>query len=202
MAGLAWGVLGGTFDPVHIGHMALAEAAREQLNLGRVIWVPAGDPWRKADRTVTAAEHRVAMVELAIRDSPRFELCMIEVERQGPSYSIDTLAELRRRAPERALYFLLGQDALFDLPAWREPAKLIEVAQLAVTTRGEARPTREALEQLVPGLAARVVWVKMPQVDVSATMLRELAAQGRSLHSLVPPGVDAYIRERGLYRGS
>ena len=202
MAGLAWGVLGGTFDPVHIGHMALAEAAREQLNLGRVIWVPAGDPWRKASRTITAAEHRVAMVELAIRDIPQFELCMIEVERQGPSYSVDTLAELRRRAPERALYFLLGQDALFDLPAWREPAKLIEVAQLAVTTRGEARPTREALEQLVPGLAARVVWVKMPQVDVSATMLRELAAQGRSLRSLVPPRVDAYIRERGLYRGS
>ena len=127
---------------------------------------------------------------------------MIEVERQGPSYSIDTLAELRRRAPERALYFLLGQDALFDLPAWREPAKLIEVAQLAVTTRGEARPVHEALEQLVPGLAARVVWVEMPQVDVSATMLRELAAQGRSLRSLVPPRVDAYIRERGLYRGS
>lgn len=202
MAGLTWGVLGGTFDPVHIGHLALADAAREQLNLERVIWVPAGDPWRKAGRTVTAAEHRVAMVELAIRERPQHELCLLEAERPGPSYSVDTLAELRGRAPERDLYFILGQDALFDLPAWREPQKLIKLARLGVVGRGEARPTGEALEQLVPGLASRVVWLLMPHVDVSATTLRELVAQGQSLRALVPPGVDAYIREQGLYRRS
>ena len=200
MAGIRLGVLGGTFDPVHIGHLALAEQAREQLELERVLWVPSGDPWRKADRAVTPAEHRAAMVRLAIEGHASYELSLAEIERSGPSYSIETLAELQRNEPGSELFFLLGLDALEDLPNWREPARLIELATLAVAARGGRRPAAEELDRLVPGLSKRVVWLEMPHIDVSATELRRLAAEGAALRDRTPASVEAYIREHRLYR--
>ena len=199
MAGIRLGVLGGTFDPVHIGHMALAEQAREQLALERVLWVLSGDPWRKADRAVTPAEHRVAMVRLAIEGHASYELCLLEIERSGSSYSVETLAELRRVEPDRELFFLLGLDALEDLPNWREPARLIEMATLAVAARGDRQPAPEELDRLVPGLGGRVIWLEMPHIDVSATELRGLASEGAGLRDSTPAAVEAYIRQHGLY---
>ena len=200
MAGVRVGVLGGTFDPVHIGHLALAEQAREQLALERVLWVPSGDPWRKADRTVTPAEHRGAMVRLAIERHRLYELCPLEIERSGPSYSVGTLADLQRNDPGSELFFLLGLDALEDLPNWREPTRLIELATLAVAARGSRQPEAEELDRLVPGLGVRVVWLEMPHLDVSATELRRLAAEGAGLRGRTPASVEAYIREHRLYR--
>ncbi|MCH7512059.1 MAG: nicotinate (nicotinamide) nucleotide adenylyltransferase [Chloroflexi bacterium] len=199
MAGIRLGVLGGTFDPVHIGHLALAEQAREQLALERVLWVPSGDPWRKADRTVTAAKHRAAMVRLAIEGHASYKLCLLEIERSGPSYSVETLAELQRIEPGSELFFVLGLDALEDLPNWREPARLIELATLAVAARGARQPAAEELDRLVPGLGGRVVWLEMPHIDVSATELRRLAAEGADLRDRTPASVEAYIREHRLY---
>ncbi len=193
------GVLGGTFDPLHVGHLVLAEQALEQLELERVLWVPSGDPWRKSGQPVTAAEHRVAMTQLAIADNPAFELCRLEVDRRGPSYSIETLAQLREERPGAELAFVLGLDALEDLPNWHEPARLVELAMLAVAARGGRQLSAPELEALLPGLGRRVVWIEMPRVDISATDLRRRAAEGRTLRYLVPATVEAYIAEHRLY---
>ncbi len=194
------GVMGGTFDPVHLGHLVLAESAREQLALRRVFWVPAGDPWRKANRSVTTAARRRTMVELAIAENSAFRLCPLEIDKDGPSYSVDTLEELSRQHPRDELYFLLGLDALQDLPKWHDPDRLIELAVVAVAPRGEERLSKRELDRLLPRLSRRVVWVKMAQVDITATKLRERAAGGQSLRYLVPDAVATYIRRWRLYR--
>lgn len=197
MAAMRLGIFGGTFDPVHIGHLVLAEQAREQLELDRVLWVPAGNPWRKVDVPATAPEHRLEMVRLAIAHHDAFEVISAELDRPGPTYTVDTLKELLGKHPADELVFLLGLDALFDLPNWHQPAELIRLALLGVALRGQGRPE---LEGLLHGLGERVLWVEMPRLDISGTELRGRAAAGRTLRYLVPPAVEGYIREHGLYR--
>ncbi|MDP3766584.1 MAG: nicotinate-nucleotide adenylyltransferase [Dehalococcoidia bacterium] len=199
MAALKLGVLGGTFDPVHVGHLVLAEQAREQLGLTRVLWVPAGDPWRKSEGAVTEARHRVEMVRLAIADHAAFELCGLEVERPGPTYTVDTLEALRAERADSELVLLLGQDALEDLPSWREPRRIAELATLAVAGRA-AQADAQGLERVLPGSRGGVVRIDMPRVDVSSTDLRQRAGAGKSLRYLVPAEVDEYIRRHGLYQ--
>ncbi len=194
------GIMGGTFDPVHYGHLALAEAGRRQLALDRVVWVPAGDPWRKAERTVASAEHRVEMVRRAIGDNAAYQLCTIEVERAGPSYTVETLAELREQNVGDELVLLMGDDALEDLPNWKEPRLLLEFATVAVAPRGEPRPESQALGRLLADAGRRVIRIQMARVDISATEIRQRAAAGRSLRRLVPDAVAAYVREHHLYR--
>ena len=194
------GVFGGTFDPPHGGHLLLAERAREELALERVLWVPAGDPWRKGDRQVTPSEQRVRMVQKAIADNAAFELCTVEVERAGPSYSVDTLAEVHGRYRNVEAYLLLGLDALLDLPNWQDPARLLDLATLAVATRDGERVAPPELDRRLPGLATRVVWLEMPHIDLSGTELRRRAAAGGSVRYAVPEAVDAYIREQRLYQ--
>jgi len=189
------GVLGGTFDPPHLGHLVLAEQARSQLGLERVLWVPAGEPWRKTYQAITPAEQRAVMTGVAIVDNEAFELCRLEIERSGPSYSFETLEQLRARHPDDELVFIIGKDALDDLPDWRRPDRLLELATLAVASRAgdEAR-------ELPAGVDAHVAWIEMPRIDISATDLRRRAAAGLSLRYLVPPAAEAYIRDHGLYR--
>lgn len=193
------GVLGGTFDPPHVGHLVLAEQAREQLRLERVFWVPAGDPWRKSGREVTPAQERLEMVRLAVEGYPAFEVLAMEAERERPSYSVDTMAELRGREPGTQWYFICGADALEDLPNWHDPERLIALATLAVAARSSDPPSVGELDRLLPGLGARVVWLAMPRLEMSATDLRRRAAYGRSLRYLVPEAVRMYITERRLY---
>lgn len=200
MAAVRLGVLGGTFDPPHLGHLVLADQARRQLGLEHVLWLPAGDPWRKAAQAVSAKERRLAMVRLAVAGNPAFEVCALELEREGPTYSVDTLAALSEAHPGAELFFLLGADALEDLPHWHEPERLIALATLVVAARGEGRPAAEALDRVVAGLSSRLAWVEMPRLDISATDLRRRAAAGESLRYLVPDAVAAYIEEQGLYR--
>ena len=195
------GILGGTFDPVHLGHLVLAERAREQLELDKVLWLPAGDPWRKSDRQVTLAKHRVEMIRRATDDSGEFELSTLEIERAGPSYTVDTLATLRAQYPKDELCFLLGQDALEDVPNWRDPERLIGLATLGVAARGEERRSPAALDLLVSGLSGRVMWIEMPHLEISATELRRRAAAGQSLRYVTPEAVAAYIRDQRLYSG-
>ena len=195
------GVLGGTFDPVHLGHLVLAERAREQLELDKVLWLPAGDPWRKADRQVVADKHRVEMVRRAIDGRGEFELSTLEIEREGPTYTVDTLAALGGQYPEHELFFLLGQDALEDVPNWRDPERLIALATLAVAARGEERRSSAALDRLIPGLSGRVTWIEMPHLEISATELRNRAATGQSLRYVTTDAIAAYIRDQRLYRG-
>ena len=196
------GVLGGTFDPPHVGHLILAEEARCRLGLDKVLFVPAGDPWRKVGQEVTPAGHRLAMVRLMLGSDPHFEVSTLEVDRPGPSYTVDTLEALRRQyGPEAELYLILGEDALCDLPNWKEPARIVSLAWLAVAPRRQGGgPAKAELDAVLPGLSARIVTLPMPIVDISSTALRERAAAGLSLRYLVPLGVEEYIRHHGLYR--
>jgi nicotinate-nucleotide adenylyltransferase len=185
------GVLGGTFDPVHTGHLVLAETAREQLALDRVLFVPAGQPWRKAGRQIAPAADRVAMIRLAIEGNPAFEVSTVEMDRRGPSYTADTLRHLQSGLPEARLFFLLGGDALLDLPNWREPDVIRKLATLVVAVREREAPPAE------PGVIA----LAMPRIEISATAIRERVRSGLSIRYLAPEGVERYIREHGLYVG-
>ena len=196
------GVLGGTFDPVHRAHLELAEFAQEQLALGRVVWIPAGDPWRKKGRTIAPANNRLAMLRLAVQNQPSWSVSTIELEREGPTYSVDTLEELRESHIDDDVTLLLGQDALEDLPNWHEPERLIQLTTLAVAVRGDRRQTAPELEALLPGLSKRVTWLDMPQLPFSATQVRTLASKGTPLEGFVPAAVEAYIREHHLYGAS
>jgi nicotinate-nucleotide adenylyltransferase len=187
---LRLGILGGTFDPIHLGHLVLGEAAREQLGLDSVLFVPAGVQWRKSGREIAPAAHRVAMVRLATGDNPAFEVSTLEVDRPGPSYTADTLEALQQERRGSDLFLILGRDAYEDLPDWVRPDRIRELATVVVAARNG-----EGLDVEPP-----VVRVEMPVVDVSATGIRERVAAGRSVRYLVPAPVEAYIREHGLYR--
>lgn len=201
MARMRLGVLGGTFDPVHLGHLILAEEAREQVGLSEVLFVPAGDPWRKADRAVTPAAHRVAMLRRALEGNPQFCLSLMEVERPGPTYTVDTLRALAEERRGWEIFFLMGLDALLDLPNWRDPQGIVSAARLVVAGRpGVGRADLVEMERRIPGLAARISWLEMPKVDISASDIRSRVRRGRSIRYLVPPGVAEYIEAHGLYR--
>ncbi len=187
------GVLGGTFDPIHNAHLLLANQAREQLGLRKVLFIPAGDPWRKAFRRVTPVEHRLAMTQLAAEDDPGFIVDQCEVQREGASSTADTLHELHKRHKKDELYLLLGEDALADLPFWRDPERIAEEACIVVVPRGGV-----VLPEL-PFDLDRVIRIKMPYLEISSTYIRERAKAGRSLRYLVPDAVAAYIKEKKLY---
>ena len=200
------GVLGGTFDPPHRLHLAVARAARDQLALDRVLVVPAGDPWRKADRHVTPAQHRLAMTRLAVAAAPDLACSDMEVRRAGPSHTLDTLTALAAQQREPAgsgpndhLWFIVGSDALKDLPHWHEPERLITAARLAVIGRPGAALDPAGLDRLLPGLAARVDWVDVPPDPLSASTLRRRIAAGESVGNDVPPAVLAYAIQHRLY---
>jgi nicotinate-nucleotide adenylyltransferase len=194
---LRFGVLGGTFDPVHLGHLLLAEEAREQLGLERVLFVPAGQPWRKAARQISAARHRLAMLRLATEGNPAFEVSDIETARPGPSYTGETLARIREERKEAELFFVMGEDALADLPNWRDPDRILELAMLAVARRTGEDSGSPELVAIAPG---REVWLSMPTIGISSSDIRERVAKGLSIRYLVPAAVETYIRKQKLYK--
>lgn len=204
VAGRRTGILGGTFDPPHLAHLALAEAARTALNLDRVIFVPAGDPWRKADREVSAAGARVALVQMAIEPYEWAGLSTVEVERSGPSYTADTIEELVAAGePDEAWWFILGADALADMAYWHEPQRIVARARLAVARRPgrEGVPlVTEALRAAIPDIDDRIDLVPMELTDLSATAIRAKVAAGESTEGLLDPEVRALIDGLGLYR--
>jgi nicotinate-nucleotide adenylyltransferase len=195
------GVLGGTFDPIHNGHLIIAEEARKWLNLSGVIFVPAGQPWLKMDSLISAAEHRVNMVKLAIADKPYFELSTMEIERPGPSYTVDTLAELRGRLVEEdELFLILGWDNLAELPQWQEPSTLITQCHVVAVSRPDfPRPNLKKLEADIPGISKRVMIMDKFMLEVSSSEIRDRVARGLSIHHLVPEAVNRYIKHYGLY---
>ncbi len=195
------GVLGGNFDPIHIGHLIVAEEARTRLNLAEVLFVPAGQPWLKPNSPILAAEHRVQMVRLAIADKPYFKLSTMEIERAGPSYTVDTIAELQGQlGAGDELFFILGWDSLAQLPLWKEPSRLIKMCRLVAVPRpGCSAPDLKSLEAAIPGLSQSLIVLDKPQIDISASEIRNRVAQGLSIRHLVPEPVDEYIRQHKLY---
>jgi nicotinate-nucleotide adenylyltransferase len=194
------GILGGTFDPPHIAHLVLADQARRQLNLARVLFVPAGQPPHKLDRAVSSVEHRVAMTRLAIAGEAGAELSRVDVDRPGPHYTADMLALLQAEHPDARLYLLVGSDSLRDLMAWHAPARVLAQARLAVMRRPGAEPDWHSLESCLPGIAERVDWVDAPWLDISSTDIQRRVRERLSIRYLVSEAVERYIIEHDLYR--
>ncbi|HEV2580150.1 MAG TPA: nicotinate-nucleotide adenylyltransferase [Ktedonobacteraceae bacterium] len=214
------GVIGGTFDPVHYGHLVIAEEVYAALDLEEMVFVPTGQPPHKPDRVVTPAEHRLAMLERAIAGNPHFSLSRVDVDRAGPSYTVETLRLLRQQWEAQAqqaddverielsgsiaLYFVIGWDSLEYLLTWHDPAGILEQLDYLVAVK---RPRYnedgtiylDALETRLPGLKQRLLVVSAPQLDISSTDLRARVAQGRPIKYQLPESVEEYIREYGLY---
>ena len=198
------GFLGGTFDPPHLGHLVLGAAARAALQLDMVLFVVAGDPWRKGDRRITPAGQRLLLVRAAIEGLAWAEVSEIEISRPGPTYTAESLRELRMAFPGAGWWFLLGADTLRDLPHWHEPESILRQARLGVAQRGEdtnlpAGLPAELIEQF-PDLEARVDRVPMPPLDISATALRARIAAGEGTAVWLPLAVRRVIEQQGLYR--
>lgn len=195
------GILGGTFDPVHYGHLMMAESCREQLRLDEVRLMPAGDPPHKPDQKITDAHARADMLQLAVSGYPEFVVDRREIRRSGPSFTVDTLQEFRDQQPDDELFLIIGADSLEQLLTWKSPE---EIAQLA-TIVAVNRPTQPALttEQITDwvgsDIAASVQVVTMPGSDLSASWLRERLAAGKSLRFLTPRAVEAFIAQHAIY---
>lgn len=196
------GVLGGTFDPIHYGHLVAAQEAASALGLERVLFVPTRQNPLKTGGPISGVEHRLEMLRWAIEDNPGFELSAIELERPGPSYTVDTLRELQHRYEKEELFLIVGMDALADLPTWHDPGGILRVAAIVGVTRyGWNAVDLGWLEAAVPEAVGRVQVLPIPGLDISSTELRERIAAGRSIRYLVPDGVIAYIQEQRLYQG-
>jgi nicotinate-nucleotide adenylyltransferase len=187
------GVFGGTFDPPHLGHLLLAECAREALGLDRVIFVPARVPPHRAPKRPSPADVRVRLLKAALRGTG-FELSTLELSRPGPSYTVDTLDLVHARHPQARLWLLVGADSLLDLPRWREPARILSLVRLAVAERPGFRAARVGA-----AVRRRVDWLPNAPVDISSRDLRKRVAQGRSIRFLVPAAVERLVARLGLY---
>jgi len=200
------GIFGGSFDPVHNGHLLLAECCREQCRLDEVWFLPAAAPPHKLGHVLAPAKARIEMLELAISGHESFRVSPLEIERGGVSYTVETLRTISSQQPQAALFLLMGADSLRDLPTWREPAEILRLAVPAVVRRaGSAEPDFGPLAGLVD--SARLEGIKssqveMPQVELSSTDLRQRASEGRSLRYRTPRSVEKYIETQGLYRGA
>ena len=196
------GILGGTFDPIHFGHLLAGEEARVTLGLDRVLFAPAGDPPHKQGHPLLPIAHRIAMVRLAIADNPAFELTTVDVDRPGPHYTVDLVRLVREEWGTSAedTFFIMGADSLAHLLTWHQPGRLIQLCRLAVVARPGYRADLGELESALPGLSQRLDWVEMPVLGISSSDLQRRVRQGRSIRYQVPAAVAQYVAEHHLYR--
>jgi nicotinate-nucleotide adenylyltransferase len=197
------GVFGGSFDPVHLGHLIVAEQCREQARLDRVLFVPAARPPHKPDRVLAPFHHRVEMLSLAIAGNPAFAVDELE-DRPGPSYTIDTLAELKRREPSAQLHLIIGSDTLNDLHLWRDPKGIVSLAALLVVARPDASAVSADQFRTSLGMAASepmtLEMVRSPLLEIASSDIRLRLGEGRGVRYLIPRAVEAYLEDKGLYR--
>ena len=197
------GLFGGTFDPPHLGHLILASEAQSQLELNRLLWVLTPEPPHKQEQFITSIEHRLAMVELAIRDNPSFELSRIELDRPGPHYTLDTLKLLGEQFPEAELVPILGGDSLHDLPTWHQPKELIYACHwIGVMHRPGEATDLVALETELPGISSKVHYVDAPLLEIESREIRSRIARGQSVRYYLPASVYEYINQHHLYHQS
>ena len=196
------GIMGGTFDPIHIAHLIIAEEARTRLALDRVIFIPAGEPWMKPGHIVSRAGQRVEMVKLAITSNPAFSLSLSEIERPGPTYTVDTLEQLLGELGyDTQLFLLLGWDSVAEMTAWKAPYRVSKMATVVAFPRpGFNKPEIAALERAMPGIAERIVFLDAPYLEISSTGIRKRIAEGGSVRYLVSDAVGQYITENKLYK--
>lgn len=196
------GIMGGTFDPVHYGHLYIAECARFRFGLDRVLFVPSGQPVHKRRPDILAAKHRAEMVRLAIASNPFFELSTIEIDRPGPSYTVDTLELLHRRRGAGEYYFITGADAILEILTWKDVARLFELCGfIAVTRPGYSLAALDAvLGKLAPRQKSRIYIHETSGILISSTDIRRRVAQGEPVKYLLPEDVEGYIKSNGLYK--
>ena len=196
------GILGGTFDPIHIGHLILAEEAWFQLQLDYVYLAPAGDPPHKLGRQLALVHDRLCMAELATADSDHIIVSRIDADRPGPHYTSDMVRLLQNEAgPNTEIYFLMGMDSLRDLPTWHEAAWLVEHARLVARSRHDVKLDWQALEAALPGLRSRVIILDMPELEIASHVIQQRVRNGQPIRHMVPRSVEAYIQKHNLYRG-
>ncbi len=195
------GIFGGTFDPIHIGHLILVEEAWSQLNLDRVYLVPAGDPPHKQDRTLSPVEHRIRMAEIATDDLDHIRVSRIDADRPGPHYTADMVRLVRDRVPPGTeVYYLMGMDSLRDLPTWHEAAWLVENCRIVALSRHDVDLDWDALEAALPGIRERVVILDMPELEIASHVIQARVREGRPIRFMVPKAVQDYIYAHGLYK--
>ena len=189
--------MGGTFDPIHHGHLVAASEVQAWFGLDEVVFVPTGDPWQKSTRVVSPAEHRYLMTVIATAANPRFRVSRVDIDREGPTYTIDTLRDLREQLPDTELYFITGADALTEIFTWRNAAQLFELAHFVGCTRPGYQMDGATLTDLPDD---RVTLVEIPALAISSTDCRSRAERGEPVWYLVPDGVVQYIAKHRLYR--
>lgn len=194
------GIIGGTFDPPHYGHLVLAENGRLQLDLDQVLFVPAAQPPHKPEQPITAACHRVAMVKSAIADNVAFQLSRVDLDRAGPNFTVDMLGIFREAHPQASFFFLMGGDSLAEFLSWRDPAGIVQQAHLGVMKRPGWEADVATLEEQLPGIGERLAWLDTPYLKISGTDLRRRVREGLPIRYLVPQAVRRYVAEHGLYR--
>lgn len=194
------GIFGGTFDPIHLGHLIIAEELRYRLGLGQVLFLPAARPPHKTDRHISPDRERALMVELAIDGNPAFAISYVDLERGGLSYTADSLEILREQYPDQQLYFLMGQDSLRDLPNWHDPNRIARLARLGVALRPGVEVDVNRIVQQVPDAAGRIDLVDVPLIQIASRVIRERVRSGLPIRYQVPRSVELFIAHRGLYR--
>jgi len=197
------GLMGGTFDPIHLAHLVTAESVFEQFGLDKVIFIPTGIPPHKRHYPVTPAHHRYEMVRRAADGNPRFEVSRVEVDREGLSFTVDTLVDMTSKLPPGTnLYFITGTDAILGIETWREPERLMAMCPIIAVQRPGLHPdlAREGLERLEARYNCRILRADVPAVDISSSDIRRRVGEMRTIRYLVPDAVEAYIRHHGIYR--
>jgi len=190
--------MGGTFDPIHHGHLMAAEEARWQFDLDEVVFLPTGQPWMKSERTVSPPEDRYLMVVIATSANPRFMVSRLEIERDGPTYTVDTLRALQAERPEVDMFFITGADAMLEILQWKDPEEALELAHFIAATRPGY--DLSSFERGAPTEHPKVSVMQIPALAISSTDIRDRIAHGRPIRYLVPDGVQTYISKAGLYR--
>lgn len=196
------GILGGTFDPIHVGHLMTAEAVRDEFGLDKVIFVPAAVPPHKMDQQVTEARHRYLMTVLATNSNPHFDVSPIEMDRPGPSYTIDTIYELKRQYGENTdLFFITGADAIAEIPTWDRIEELLGLCQFIAAARPGFLPNVDNIREYFGELgSARIHRLETPELEISSTNIRDRVERGFSIKYIVPSTVENYIYKEGLYK--
>ena len=196
------GIMGGPFDPIHVGHLMTAEAVRDEFGLDKVLFIPAAVPPHKLDQQVTDARHRYLMTVLATTSNPHFDVSSIEMDRPGPSYTIDTIYELRRQYGENTdLFFITGADAIAEIPTWDRIEELLGLCQFIAATRPGFLPNVDNIKEYFGELgSARIHRLETPELEISSTNIRDRLKRGFSIKYIVPPGVEDYIYKEGLYK--
>jgi nicotinate-nucleotide adenylyltransferase len=196
------GLFGGTFDPIHLGHLTVAQSVAEQLDLDQIWFLPAGQPWMRRREWLTPAQQRREMVELAVRSNPRFALCTAELDRPGDTYTVDTLEQLRsERGDDDEFFFIMGADTLVGFSQWKDPARILELATVVVARRPDySWQMMTALEAQLSCVAQRIRLLQTPLLEVSATEVRRRTSDGQYIRDLVPLAVAEYIEAHGLYQ--